>query len=191
MQHSHYIAIMYTYTLAGLLAFHCVEYKGEGGESMLLDGFSVAEHIRRAHPEYFTLLSKVSILFKVDYGDGFYNTRKTFFDVNYEGEVSRVNYNYLDRQPLDTQSVDEIQNVLGCDSNKAVITYYKAMRFLHGLLYSNKFLYEIKLLPGMLLVFNNHRLLHGRKAFNGHRKLCGTSIDAGEWENKFKLLEYK
>ena len=171
-------------TLAGLLAFHCVD-KGEGGESMLLDGFSVAEHIRRTHPEYFTLLSKVSILFK-DYGDGFYHTRKTFFNVNYEGEVIRVCYNYLDRQPFDTQSIDEMQNVLGYDSNKAVITYYKAMHLLHGLLYSNKFLYEIKLLPGMLLVFDNHRLLH---ALNGYRKLCGTSVDCGEWESKLKLLE--
>ena len=156
---------------------------------MLLDGFSVAEHIRRTHPEYFTLLSKVSILFKVDYGDGFYHTRKTFFDVNYEGEVIRISYNYLDRQPFDTQSIDEMQDVLGCDSNKAILTYYKAMHLLHGLLYSDKFLYEIKLLPGMLLVIDNHRLLHGRRALNGHRKLCGTSIDYGEWESKFKLLE--
>ena len=180
---------IYVYTLAGLLAFHCVEYKGEGGESMLLDGFSVAERIRQTHPEYFTLLSKVSILFKVDYDDGFYHSRKTFFDVNYEGEIIRVNYNYLDRQPFDAQSFDEMKNVLGCDSNKGVVTYYRALRLLHSLLYSDKFLYEFKLLPGMLLVFNNHRLMHGRRALNGHRKLCGTSLDSGELESKLKLLE--
>lgn len=156
---------------------------------MLLDGFSIAEHIRQTHPDYFALLSKVSILFKVDYGDGFYHTRKTFFNVNHEGEVIRINYNYLDRQPFDVQSIDEMQNVLGCDSDKAIITYYKAMRHLHGLLYGNKFLYEIKLLPGMLLAMNNHRLLHGRRALNGHRKLSGTKIDSDEWENKLRQLE--
>ena len=156
---------------------------------MLVDGFSVAEHIRQTHPEYFTLLSKVSILFKVDYGDGFYHSRKTFFDVNYEGEIIRVNYNYLDKQPFDAQSFDEMKNVLGCDSNKGVVTYYKALRLLHSLLYGDKFLYEFKLLPGTLLVFNNHRLLHGRRALNGHRKLCGTSVDSGELESKLKLLE--
>lgn len=156
---------------------------------MLVDGFSVAEQIRRTHPEHFTLLSKVSIHFKVDYPDGFYHTRKTFLSVNHAGEVIKVSYNYCDRQPFDSQSIDEMQSVLGCDPNQAITTYYKAMRNLHGLLYSNKFVYEMKLLPGELLVFNNHRLLHGRKALNGHRKLCGTSINSEEWESKLAILE--
>lgn len=177
------------YIFTGLLAFQCVEYKGEGGESLLVDGFSVAEHIRQTKPEYFTLLSKVSVLFEVDYGDGLYHARKTFLTVNHEGEVVNINYNYCDRKPFDTQSITEMQNVLGCDPNKAVVTYYKAMRHLHGLLYSNKFLYEMKLLPGVLLAFNNHRLVHGRKGLNGHRKLCGTSINSEDWESKLKLLE--
>jgi len=158
---------------------------------MLLDGFRIAEHVRKTHPRYFTLLSKVSVHFIVDYPDGFYHARQTFFTVNHEGEVVKVNYNYCDRQPFDAQSIDEMQSVLGCDPNEAVSTYYKAMRYLHGLLYSNKFVYKTKLLPSTLLVFNNHRLLHGRKEFNGHRKLCGTSINSEEWESKLKLLEAK
>ena len=172
-----------------MLAFHCVEYKGEGGESLLLDGFSVAQHIRETQPEHFTLLSKVSVPFKVDYADGFYHARKTFFSVNHEGEMVKVNYNYCDRQPFDMQSIDEMQSVLGCDSNRAVTTYYKAIHNLHDLLYGNKFVYEMKLLPGALLVFNNHRLLHGRKGLIGHRKLCGSSIGSEEWESKLKVLE--
>lgn len=157
---------------------------------MLLDGFSIAEHIRQTQPEHFTLLSNVSVPFTIDYDDGFYQARKTFFNVNYKGEVTKVHYNYCDRQPFDAQSVNEMQNVLGCDPNEAVVTYYKAMRHLHGLLYSDKFVYKMKLLPGMLLVFNNHRMLHGRKALIGHRKLCGTSINSEEWESKLKLLEH-
>ena len=176
-------------TLTGLLAFHCVEYKGEGGESLLLDGFSIADYIRQTNLEHFTLLSKVTIPFKVDYKDGYYEARQTFFTVNHEGEVIKINYNYCDRQPFDSQSVDEMQSVLGCDPNKAIVTYYKAMRNLHGLLYGNKFMYQMKLLPGVLLVFNNHRLLHGRKGLTGHRKLCGTSINSEEWESRLKLLE--
>ena len=175
--------------LAGILAFHCLEYSGEGGESKLLDGFCVAEHIRQMNPEYFSLLSKVSIPFEVDYPDGFFHARKTFFQTDHKGEVVKVNYNYWDRKPLDAQSVDEMQSVLGGDPDKAMITYYKALHCLHNLLYGDKFIYEIKLSPGMLLVFNNQRVIHGRREFSGHRKLCGGSINCEEWESTLRLME--
>lgn len=149
----------------------------------------MAEHIRQMNPKYFDLLSKVSIPFEVDYTDGFYRARKTYFQTNHEEEVVKVNYNCWDRKPLDAQSVDEIKNVLGCDTDEAITTYYKALHCLLDCLYGNKFIYEIKLLPGMFLVFNNQRVIHGRREFTGHRKLCGGNINCEEWESSLRLME--
>ena len=177
--------------LTGILAFHCLEYHGEGGDSRLIDGFYVAEHIRQIDPRYLTLLSKVSIPYEIDYADAYFRARKTFFEVNHEGEVIKVNYNYWDRRPFDIQSVDEMQSALDCGIDEAVVTYYKALHCLQDLLYENKFTYEIKLSPGMLLVFNNQRVIHGRSEFTGRRKLCGSQINCEDWESTLRLLENK
>ena len=149
----------------------------------------MAERIRQINPKYLTLLSKVSIPFEVDYFDAFFRARKTFFQTNHKGEVIKVNYNDWDRKPLDAQSIDEIQNVLGCDTDEAIVTFYKALRCLHDLMCGDKFVYEIKLSPGMFLVFNNQRVIHGRREFTGHRKLCGCHVNCEDWESKLRLLD--
>ena len=177
------------YLLTGILSFHCLEHSGKGGESRFVDGFCVAERIRQTNPKYLTLLSKVTIPFEVDYADAFFRARKSFFQTNQEGEVIKVNFNDWDRRPLDAQSIDEMQSALGCDTDEAVGTYYKALHCLHDLMYGDKFTYEIKLLPGMLLVFNNQRMIHGRRELTGHRTLCGSQINCEDWESTLRLLE--
>ena len=54
--------------------------------------------------------------------------------------------------------------------------YYKARKTLSGLYNSKKFSIEFKLMPGDLLMMDNHRLLHGRTSYDaneGKRYLQG------------------
>ena len=158
---------------------------------MILDGFRVAEHIRQTQPNHFTLLSKVSIPYHLDYKDGTYHSRKTVFPVNEKGEVVDVYLNHDDRRPLDNKSQIEIQSASGCDPNEAVARFYDAIRHLHSLIYGEQFVYEFTLAPGQLLMVNNRRLFHGRKEFSGYRKLCGGIINREEWQSTLKVLENK
>ena len=41
--------------------FHVVEHTGEGGQTLLVDGFHAGENIRTEHPDSFDLLTKALI----------------------------------------------------------------------------------------------------------------------------------
>lgn len=40
----------------------------------------------------------------------------------------------------------------------------------------------------MFLVVDNHRVLHGRSAFNGRRRMCGAYIGIDEYRSKLAVL---
>jgi gamma-butyrobetaine dioxygenase len=48
----------------GFQFFHCLENHAAGGESTYVDGFAIAEHLRREEPENFRLLSETPIGFR-------------------------------------------------------------------------------------------------------------------------------
>jgi len=181
--------IIVVFCYLGLLAFHCVECEFTGGESLFIDGFCVADRIHKAQLDHFQLLSQVSLPYTMQFKDALYQTRKRIFQPNHEGQIIETNYNYIDRQPIDSRAMNDMQAVLDCGPDKAISTFYEAMNNLHDMLYGSQFAYEIKLLPGACLLFDNHRLLHGRKPLTGHRKLCGSSVNREEWESKLKTLE--
>jgi len=59
---------------------------------------------------------------------------------------------------------------------------------------SDKFRIEFKLMPGDLMMMDNHRLLHGRTAFNpneGRRFLQGCYLDFDSTEGKLRHLKRK
>ena len=49
-----------------------------------------------------------------------------------------------------------------------------------------KNLHTVQLLPGALLVFSNHRVLHGIRE---HEKMYGIAVERKEWERKLMKLE--
>jgi len=38
-------------------------------------------------------------------------------------------------------------------------------------------------------VIDNHRVMHGRSAFTGERRMCGAYIDRDEWRSHLAVLE--
>ena len=72
--------------------------------------------------------------------------------------------------------------------------YYSARKKISELYNSNQYKIEFKLLPGDLLMMDNHRLLHGRTTYNaneGKRFLQGCYIDYDSTEGKLKYLKKK
>ena len=54
---------------------------------------------------------------------------------------------------------------------------------------------ETRLQPGEVLVFNNRRMLHGRRAFSlcggGVRRLLGAYVNADEWRSRLAVLAHE
>jgi trimethyllysine dioxygenase len=51
----------YSFDSPGFQMFHCLQFDGTGGDSTLVDGFKVADDIRRSDPEAFEVLSSVKV----------------------------------------------------------------------------------------------------------------------------------
>jgi trimethyllysine dioxygenase len=87
---------------------------------------------------------------------------------------------------------------------------YNAIRTWHKLLTSPDSEYWVQLTPGTAVgmslhhtlnhspssnvgipVINNHRVLHGRSAFDGKRRMCGAYIGMDEYHSKLAVLQEK
>ncbi|MBS0613707.1 MAG: trimethyllysine dioxygenase [Proteobacteria bacterium] len=166
-----------TYSLdsPGFQMFHCLQFDGEGGESTLVDGFRVAEEIRRTDPISFEVLTQVKV--PAQYlGDGVHlRAAHPIIALDHNGDYRQVAYNNYDRAPfrLPTPRMN---------------AFYKALKSWDGLV--NDPAYEIcfRLAPGTALLFDNWRTLHGRRAYRGFRRLCGAYLNKEDFESKLRVL---
>ena len=70
--------------------------------------------------------------------------------------------------------------------------YYQARKKISEMYNSDKYRIEFKLVPKDLIMMDNHRLLHGRTAYEtkeGERFLQGCYIEHDSVESKMKKLE--
>lgn len=65
---------------------------------------------------------------------------------------------------------------------------YDAIRAWYALLTSADSEYWAQLTPGTVLSVDNHRVLHGRSAFDGRRRVCGAYIGVDEYRSRLAVL---
>lgn len=46
----------------------------------------------------------------------------------------------------------------------------------------------MQLTPGTVLSVDNHRVLHGRSAFSGKRRVCGAYVGMDEYRSRLAVL---
>ena len=130
----------------------------------MVDGFKIAEVIKRENKELFELLSTINV--KGHYiGDGvFLEAERPIFNLNSKNELFQVSFNNYDRAPF------RIEKDL-------TIKFYEAIKKFDLMVNSSEFQWRHILKPGQLLIFNNWRILHGRGSFYGKRKMAGCYIN--------------
>lgn len=65
--------------------------------------------------------------------------------------------------------------------------FYEAMRKWNAILTRRDIEYRSQLKPGKTLVFDNWRVLHGRSAFTGERRVCGAYVNRDDFRSKFLM----
>ena len=65
---------------------------------------------------------------------------------------------------------------------------YEAIREWNKLLKSAESEYWVQLTPGTAVVVDNYRVLHGRSAYTGKRRLAGAYVGWDEYRSKLNLL---
>lgn len=165
----------YSFDSPGFQMFHCLQFDGTGGDSTLVDGFKVADDIRQTDPEAFEVLSSVKV--PAQYlGDGVHlHAEHPIIGLDAHGELAQIAYNNYDRAPF----------ILPAARMNA---FYRALKEFNRGINDPANEITMRLAPGSALLFDNWRLLHGRRAYRGYRRLCGAYLNKEDFESKLRVL---
>lgn len=155
----------------------------KGGESTFVDVFAVTEEFRRLHPEHFATFCRVPATFKKHHLTREKATimeyQRPHIQLNHRDEVVAVHWSPPFEGPLRVPFDD-------------VMPYYDAYRVFHELVEGGKHRYEFRLNQGDTVIFNQRRVLHGRKQFmpcsDGVRHLQGTYINIDDALCRYNVL---
>jgi len=162
----------------GLQLLHCLESSTSGGESILQDGFMAAKLLREENSEHFDLLSHNQINFRFRDNDTDLRSRVPLIEVNDLDEVVKVRFN---NRSIDTLKLPP--NLLR--------RFYPAYRHYAEILEREDLQIVFKLRAGELMLFDNTRVLHARKAYSasGSRHLQGAYSDLDGLYSSLRILE--
>ena len=146
---------------------------------MLVDGFAVATRLREQSPEAFALLSTVPIAFGSVVADrDDWRASGRVISVSADGVIEGIRYNGNSIGQLDLRD-DLVEPV------------YAALENFESILYDRSLWWRPLLAPGDLLVIDNHRVLHGREAFDaaaGERHIQCCNVERDDFHNNYRRL---
>jgi gamma-butyrobetaine dioxygenase len=163
----------------GFQFFHCLENRAAGGESTYVDGFALAEHLRREEPETFGILSQTPLGFRFYDQVSDYAWRAPVIGLGPDGEVREIRFNPWLTEPLEV-------------APERFAAIYQALRRFDELSQDPRFQIRIRLDAGTMSAFDNRRVLHGRAAFDergGRRHFQGCYVEREEVTNRIRVLE--
>jgi gamma-butyrobetaine dioxygenase len=165
----------------GYQFLHCLINDADGGDSSAVDGFAVADYLKKNEKEIFDTLVNVHLKFRdKDYTQVIH---RSFYapaiSLTKDGDYNDIRFSVATMDALDCNP-DIMEEV------------YKAHHRFGNLLHDDKFQIKFRLEPGDIFSFNNRRLLHGRTAFDpnsGHRHLQGYYMDRDEIIGRLNFLK--
>ena len=204
----------------GLQLFHLLSHtEGTGGATLLVDGFYVASIMKELYPKAYDTLSRIGVPAHAAGEPGSLYTpfpRRAYPVLRHDGdELVQVRWNNDDRSVMDHLNATEMEEwYVLCHLRVEKLSLkafcrYEAIRLWHKLLTSPDSEYWVQLSPGTAVgqyspfavpaasltavatVVNNHRVLHGRSAFTGKRRMCGAYIGVDEYRSKLAVLTEK
>lgn len=162
----------------GYTFLHCVENSAEGGDSTLVDGFSVAERMRHEDPEAFRVLADTPVVFTYKDEQAVLESFGPFIELRDDGQYFRTRFHNRADQvvPADPEILER---------------FYSARRRYAELIWSEEMSIAFKLAPGELYLADNYRVFHGRKPFNpgtGDRYMRQCYMDRDVMASRQKTL---
>jgi len=146
---------------------YCLANEARGGDSILTDGYAVAEALRAEDPETFRLLNELAIDFRFQDETADIAFRAPVVGCDAHGKPTVIRFNNWLRDTLRLPAAQ-------------VEPFYRAYRRFWEMLRDSRYAVRFKLQPGEMLAFDNLRVLHGRDAFDpdsGRRHIQGVYLD--------------
>ena len=172
----------FAYSPPGIDVFHCLHNTDIGGMSTYVDGFAIAESIRAEAPEAHELLTTVPIQHIRRHPDEIdLRFRGPLISLDEWGNTRGIRYFDRAMAPLDVDP-------------DLVEPMYDAIREYNRRMVDPAFVAEIRVSPGDGMLIDNHRVMHGRTAFDPssgrHIRLCHVPRDEfhGRWRELARRL---
>ncbi len=164
----------YRVPVPGFQALHCLVQAESGGETLFCDGWAVAKELGREDPALLTTLLTTPLTFR--YADA--NTQLTATRCVLGGEGGgHVAFN----------SRSQVALSLGRSALEIATSYLALARF-EELMKEERFVVRVRLAPGDTVIWDNHRVLHGRAPFSGPRHLQGCYLTRDSVESNASVL---
>ena len=162
----------------GIQFLHCRANSVAGGDNLFLDGVAVAEDFRREAPEDFRILCETLVPFYCEHDTYDMRSRQQVIELDDKGTVSGVTMSQHMADVFDMPQRD-------------LDAFYPAFVRFGRKLKDEKYLMRFNIRPGECIVFDNHRVVHGRDAYSatsGDRHLHGCYADRGELRSAYRIL---
>ncbi|MBD3897971.1 TauD/TfdA family dioxygenase [Halomonas sp. ML-15] len=164
--------------IPGYIWLHCLTNAAEGGDSTLVDGYMAARRLRERDPKAFDCLTRVRPSFRYQDDTTHLESEGPLIELDSGGEPVRVRYsNRTERVPA-----------LAPD---ALDAYFTARRAFHELITGEELTLHLKLDPGQMLIIDNYRLFHGRRAYQlagGVRHMRQGYVDRDSTASRRRVL---
>ncbi|MBV4488535.1 gamma-butyrobetaine dioxygenase [Pseudomonas sp. SWRI153] len=163
----------------GLQFLHCLVNDAEGGESIFVDGFAIADALRSEDPKAFQALCEIPVEFRNKDRHSDYRCLAPIIALDALGRVAEIRMANFLRGAFDT-SVEQMPRL------------YRAYRRFIAMSRESRFRVMHRLNPGELWCFDNRRTLHARNAFDpatGARHFQGCYIDRDELLSRILVLQ--
>jgi trimethyllysine dioxygenase len=161
-----------------------LEHQGEGGHTLLVDGFFVAQKLKEQYPEYYDVLTRINVPTH-SAGDKeilIHPTPKSGFPIvrvsPKTNEVYQIRYNNHDRSVLSGQQF----------SPKDIDHFYRALKAWKDIVTDKQVEFWTKMKPGTAVIVDNWRVLHGRSSFTGKRRLCGAYLNWDDYRSRINTV---
>ncbi|KAI5295399.1 hypothetical protein KEM52_001503 [Ascosphaera acerosa] len=165
--------LMYMREAPEFQLLHCMKNSFEGGESLFADTFAAAWRLYRARPDLFWHLVDFHVHFGYDnHGNIYDQVRRTIElapgaeakrggDLTI-GDISYVNYAPPFQRPFYRYADGDHSR----DFNADLAKYNQAIHAFASILNDPAMVFQLKLQPGVCVVFHNRRAVHARTAFS-------------------------
>ena len=185
-----------TQSVTKLGAFLFLQYSAPEKDtfSIVVDGLRVAEEFQKEYPEYYGLLStfpqrygRLRLLTEEDCPEEdirIYQrhsvVRYPVIETNQDGSPKRIHLRHIKHMGLELSGVDE----------ESYLAYYKSYKLFQDKLNDPGNQARFVMRRGMLLLFDNHRICHGRtKIFpSTTRSMIGAHISEEVYQSRYRLL---
>jgi len=157
----------------------CLKSDVIGGDSVFADGFRVAQDLRASDPEAFELLNTQPLEYRFHDDSCDIRTHATVIETDRKGGLQRIRFNNWLRG----------STVL---PDATLAQMYAAMGKFWRMLRNPQYQLHLRLRPGELITYDNHRVLHGRTSFDvssGERHLQGCYINQEDVDSMLRMLD--